>query len=198
MNMKAFQFHGLFESDPKFFRPLIDEIKDDLYHFCQTFKILFFEDQTNQQGEISQRNHLRINIFPSLIKNQYGETHFLESMRNLYHEIETYHPEREFTFSPIYTLPTRKIKEAFKLNEDTQSFSKADLLSLREGLGICYNITPGKIDDWFQRFQLQKGYKNLKDYHFFFHDKVLYFFQGSEKFREQTDDSILIPNIQHL
>ena len=104
MNMKAFQFHGLFESDPKFFRPLIDEIKDDLYHFCQTFKILFFEDQTNQQGEISQRNHLRINIFPSLIKNQYGETHFLESMRNLYHEIETYHPERVFSFAPIHTV----------------------------------------------------------------------------------------------
>ncbi|MBQ7074728.1 tRNA lysidine(34) synthetase TilS [bacterium] len=198
LNMKTFQFHGLLDTEPKFFRPLLEETKKDLYRFCQTFKIPFFEDYTNQQAEISQRNNLRLNIFPSLMKNQYGETHFLESMRNLYHEIESLKPEREFTFSPIYTLPTRNLKEAVKLHEDTKTFSKRDVLSLRERLGICYNITPGKIDDWFQRFQLQKGYKNLKDYHFFFHNNVLYLFQGTTKFREQKDDNILVEEIKNL
>ena len=195
LNMQTIQQYDLFEDSLRTFRPLLDEIKEDFYRFCQTFHLLFFEDSTNEKEEISQRNWIRKNIVNPLQNHDQTATHFLQSMRRVYQEIEQAEISKHFTLIPLNTLPIRNVELGFKLQENTRTFTKKEVLELWKQIGIYYNLTQGKIEDRYQRFHLQKGMKNLKDYYFFFHDHELFIFKTSTKFRELREENPIIDSI---
>ena len=122
-------------------------------------------------------------------------TYFLQSMRRIYQEMEQAEISKHFTLIPLNTLPIRNVEWGFKLQENTCTFTKKEVLDLWKQIGIYYNLTQGKIEDRYQRFHLQKGMKNLKDYYFFFHDHELFIFKTSTKFRELLEETPIIDSI---
>ena len=69
-------------------RPLLSIPKGDLLSFCKTKKIHYFQDETNSDFSVSQRNYIRKEILAKLTHTDGKSTKFLHSMKNIYQQIE--------------------------------------------------------------------------------------------------------------
>ncbi|MDR0282965.1 MAG: tRNA lysidine(34) synthetase TilS [Candidatus Peribacteria bacterium] len=73
----------------KVYRPLLAITKKQIITFCEQRKITYFEDETNAEPTTSQRNYIRNDIIKKLVNMNGKKSKFLESMKQMYEEIQT-------------------------------------------------------------------------------------------------------------
>ncbi|MDR2540284.1 MAG: tRNA lysidine(34) synthetase TilS [Candidatus Peribacteria bacterium] len=89
LNMQILQPHPLLDNEGNVCRPLLNITKNQILAFCEQFHIQYFEDESNKNLETSQRNFLRHEILEKLTNMNNGNSNFLESMKNIYQQMET-------------------------------------------------------------------------------------------------------------
>ena len=115
-------------SETKVLRPILGFTKDEVTNICKKNKIPFVTDPTNNDVTTSQRNKLRNTILPQL----YGLAHkqttttnsFIESMKNIYEQLENTIQEKDIHLKPIIGSVHRNAKFAYQRMIDPKDITK--------------------------------------------------------------------------
>ncbi len=148
----------------KVYRPLLNITKKQIITFCEQQKITYFEDETNAKLATSQRNYIRNEVLAKLTQLNGKPTKFLESMKNIYQQLQespegaTHHnpgqrpgSEAPGQLHPIPTFPSRKATYSYLWQKNLNTIQPKDLLTLRNHLGIYYNIRSSQIQERYSR-----------------------------------------------
>lgn len=102
----------------KVLRPILELNKAEVLDICQTHHLPFVTDPTNTDTSTSLRNTLRNDVFAQLFKLSHKQTKtsnsFLESMKQVYTQLETNKNDEKIILNPITVSPYRKAKFAYQ------------------------------------------------------------------------------------
>ena len=104
--------------ETKVLRPILWLTKEEITAICTKNKIPFITDPTNNDITTSLRNKLRNKILPEVYKLSHKQTtntnSFVESMKNIYEQLEQTTWEKNIHLNPIFPSPHRKATFAYQ------------------------------------------------------------------------------------
>ena len=175
-------------------RPILGITKDDITHICKHNNIPFVTDPTNTDSTISLRNKLRNKVLPELYKIANKQTtttnSFVESMKNIYEQLEKSFQQEYIILEPIHQSPYRNAKFAYQRMIDPKDVTKEWVIEMMKKLESSNNITTPLLKEWTTFLQKnESGYKYFnKTYLFKSHGKI-YIISGPTFFRQKTIDT---------
>lgn len=102
----------------KVLRPLLSLTKDEITHICNHNNIPFITDPTNADTTTSLRNKLRNKVLPELYtlanKQTATSNSFIESMKNIYEQLENSFQQKDIILRPLQQSPHRNAKFAYE------------------------------------------------------------------------------------
>lgn len=159
-------------------RPILEISKSEVLLLCKQKRLPYCTDPTNKDTTTSLRNKLRNKILPSLYKLAHKQTKttnsYIESMKNIYKQLEETLPKQDINLIPIHQSPHRNAKFAYQRKIAPQDVNKEILLQAMKTIGIAHNISTPLLKEWERFIQENKsGYKYIKDaYLFKSHGKI--------------------------
>jgi tRNA(Ile)-lysidine synthetase-like protein len=164
--------HPLFPG--KICRPLLGIKKEEIIAFCEQFGIRYFEDETNADLLTSQRNFLRQEIIGKLKEMHDGKSRFLESMKQVYTELDKWYEKSDYgseeIFYEIPTFPARNMEYAYRIGGDHY-----DIVRIWKRLRIAKNLRDSQIQEWKKwTKETKSGWKAFQGWYFFFHEQQLF------------------------
>ena len=176
LNMQVLQeVHPLFGG--AVCRPLLNVTKQQIIGFCEQFGVRYFEDETNADLLTSQRNFLRKEVIQRLVGMNGGKSRFLESMKQVYEEIEGEVHQGVHKLVPIPTFPSRNAEYGYRV------WGSANILQLRHHLGIATNLRSSQVEEWTKWLEVTRsGRKEFHGVYFFFHEGELYVIKAGKRF----------------
>jgi len=102
----------------KVLRPILSLTKDEIIEICKKNKIPFITDPTNADTTTSLRNKLRNKVLPELYtlanKQTATSNSFIESMKNIYEQLENSFQQKDIILNSIKQSPHRNAKFAYE------------------------------------------------------------------------------------
>ena len=172
-------------------RPIVQLTKAEILDICKHNKIQFVNDPTNNNDTTSLRNKLRNSVLPELYKLAHKQTpttnSFIQSIQEVYTQVEKSFQEQNIILSPIKESNHRKTKFAYQRIIDPQEINKEWVMQVMKQLNISSNITTPLLKERSAFLQKnESGYKYFnKTYLFKSHGKI-YFISGPLLFWEKT------------
>jgi len=177
-------------------RPILGLTKDEITHICKQNNIPFVTDPTNTDTTTSLRNKLRNKVLPELYKMANKQTtttnSFVESMKNIYEQLEKSHGEKimnaEFwILNSIKKSPHRKAKFAYQRIIDPKDVTKEWVMQVMKKLESSNNITTPLLKEWTAFLQNnESGYKYFNKTYLFKSHGNIYILSGPVFFRQKT------------
>lgn len=175
-------------------RPILWLTKNEITKICEQNNIPFINDPTNTDTTTSMRNKLRNTILPGLYNLAHKQTitnnSFIESMKNIYEQLETNTGQKENILNPIFQSPHRKTKFAYQRIISPKKVTSEWIVQVMKTLDKSNNITTPLLKERTTFLQKnESGYKYFnKTYVFKSHGKI-YFIAGPTFFRQKTIDT---------
>ncbi len=175
-------------------RPILGLTKNEIIDICTQNKIPFVTDPTNKDITTSLRNKLRNKILPEFYKLTHKETRttnsFIESMKNIYEQLEESSQQKDIILKSIPRSPYRKSIFAYQRIIDTKDINNEKIMKVMKTLNSSNNITTTLLKE--RTLFLKKnesGYKYFnKTYVFKSHGKI-YIISGPLFFWKKTIDA---------
>ena len=172
-------------------RPILGISKSEILHICKYNKIPFITDPTNKDTTTSLRNKLRNKVLPTLFKLAHKQTpttnSYIESMRNIYQQIDESLPQKDINLIPIHQSPHRNAKFAYQRKISPQDVHKELILQAMKIIGIAHNISTPLLKEWEKFIQENaSGHKYIKGTYLFKSHGNIYIIGGPLRFWEKT------------
>ena len=180
----------------KVLRPILELNKAEVLDICQTHHLPFVTDPTNTDTSTSLRNTLRNDVFAQLFKLSHKQTKtsnsFLESMKQVYTQLETNKNDEKIILNPITVSPYRKAKFAYQRATPKKWITMNKILEVFKQLWIANNVSTPLLNEWMKFLKIgESGYKEYQwCYGFLAHGKI-YFIAGAPWFWEKRIDKKL-------
>ncbi len=175
-------------------RPILGLTKEEITAICTKKDIPFVNDPTNTDTSTSLRNKLRNKILPgiySLAHKQTSTTNsFIESMKNIYEQLEDTSHQIQNILKPLQQSPHRKSTFAYQRMIDPKDISKERIMQVMKALNRSNNITTPLLKEW--ELFLQKnesGYKYFNTTYVFKSHGKIYIISGPVLFWQKTIDT---------
>lgn len=156
-------------------------------------------DPTNNDSTTSLRNKLRNKILPELYKLTHKQTattnSFIESMKNIYEQLETSLQRKKNIMEPIYQSPHRNAKFAYQRMINPKDINKECIMQAMKTLHRSNNISTTLLHE--RTLFLQKnesGYKYFNTTYIFKSHGKIYIISGPLFFWQKTIDKSQIIN----
>lgn len=151
-------------------------------------------DPSNNDTTTSLRNKLRNKVLPELYKLANKQTSttntYIESMKNIYKQLEENNKEKIISLQAIPQSPQRNAKFAYQRIIHTQDISNENIMQIMKQLHISNNITTALLDEFCKFLQTStSGYKYVNTTYFFKAHGKIYIISAPKLFREKTIDS---------
>ncbi|MEI7557347.1 MAG: hypothetical protein WCJ45_00365 [bacterium] len=112
---------------------------------CKHNKLPFVTDPTNIDTTTSLRNRLRNKVLPELYALAHKQTTrgntFIESMKNIYQQVERSETQNNNILKPIHQSPYRNATFAYQRMREPAEISNESLIDVMKTLHISNNIT---------------------------------------------------------
>lgn len=178
----------------KVLRPILGLTKEEIINICTKNKIPFVTDPTNNDTTTSLRNKLRNKILPEVYKLSHKQTtstnSFVESMKNIYEQLEQLEEKQNIILKPIQQSPHRKAKFAYQRMIQPNEITHESLMQVMKTLASSNNITTPLLKE--RTMFLQKnesGYKYFNKTYVFKSHGNIYFISGPMFFWQKTIDT---------
>jgi len=175
-------------------RPILRLTKNEITAICKNNKIPFVTDPTNSDTTTSLRNKLRNKILPGLYTLTHKQTSttnsFIESMKNIYEQLEHPWQQKDIILNPIYQSPHRNAKFAYQRIIDPKDITNESIIQVMKTLQSSNNITTPLLKE--RTIFLQKnesGYKYFNKTYVFKSHGNIYLISGPIFFWQKTIDS---------
>jgi len=184
MSIKQLEFHYLLQWKTVV-RPLINIRKSQILKLCETQKIPYVQDITNQDSSISQRNFLRNEILPNLFSQKWFEQLF----KKRYKKYDS--QSLENLLQPITKNPKRKTKSAYCLSKRREELTSQDLLRIFKQLHASSGVTRDTLKDfiWFIKTG-SKWWKYIQWVVIMISHNKVYFFVAKPLFWQKPLDKV--------
>lgn len=175
-------------------RPLLWLSKQEILEICQHNKLPFVTDPTNSDITTSLRNRLRNKVLPELyaLANKQTTTtnSFIESMKNIYQQVERSETQNNDILKPIHQSPYRNATFAYQWMREPKEISNESLMHVMKTLDISNNITAPLLKErtWFLQ-KNESGYKYFNKTYLFKSHGNIYFISAPQFFRKKTIES---------
>ncbi len=185
-------------------RPLLWLTKDEITQICTQQDIPFITDPTNYDTTTSLRNKLRNEILPTIYKLAHKKTttnnSFVESIKNIYEQIEKNQITKKYILKPIVQSPHRNTDFAYQRKTSPKSITSEKILEIMKMLNISNNITTPLLKERTQFLQKNtSGYKYFNKTYFFKSHGNIYIISWPIFFWKKTiDKSYTIHTIQNI
>lgn len=150
-------------------------------------------DPTNEDITTSLRNKLRNKVLPELYTLTHKQTKttnsFIESMKNIYEQLEKTAQQKNIILNPIPRSPYRRSTFAYQRIIDTKDIDKESIMQTMKTLNTSNNITSPLLKE--RTLFLQKnesGYKYFNKTYIFKSHGNIYIISGPLFFWEKTID----------
>lgn len=175
-------------------RPILWLTKDEITQICKQNKVPFITDPTNADTTTSLRNKLRNNVLPEIYKLANKQTKttnsFIESMKNIYRQLEHTSKEKNISLKNIPQSPHRNATFAYQRIIHTQDITNENILQIMKQLHISNNITTPLLNEISDFLRVKtSGYKYANTTYFFKAHENIYIISAPKLFREKTIDS---------
>lgn len=173
--------------DVKIIRPLVQLTKNQIFQLCEQFDIQYFQDISNDDSSVSRRNHLRNEILPDIYAqshyhDDYNNT-FLESMKNIYSELENIAPKSNIILEPINLCPYWEADFGYIREIKKSTIESSHVVELLHKLWIYNEIWSGFIDELTNFLSTKDdGYKYFNNTYFFIAHGDIYIIKAPEFF----------------
>lgn len=151
-------------------------------------------DPTNKDITTSLRNKLRNKVLPQLYTLAHKQTtttnSFIESMKNIYEQLENDTQQKNIILKPIEESPYRKSTFAYQRIIDTKDINKEAIMQVMKTLSRSNNITTPLLKE--RTLFLQKnesGYKYFNKTYVFKSHGNIYIISGPLFFWEKIIDT---------
>lgn len=190
--MNSEETHHLL-GDTKVLRPLLWLSKPEIFAICQQNNIPYTTDPTNNDASTSLRNKLRNNILPDLYALAHKQTattnSWIESMKNIYEQIETTQWKNKIQLKSIPQFSWRKAKFAYQRMITPHEITQEILLQTMKSLNISNNITTSLLKEWTTFLQKnESGYKYFNKTYLFKSHGNIYILWAPSLFWQKTID----------
>lgn len=175
-------------------RPILWLTKQDVTAMCKKNKIPFVTDPSNKDTTTSLRNKLRNKVLPELYKLANKQTtttnSYIDSMKNIYEQLENTHKEKTISLKKIPQSPHRNATFAYQRIIHTQDINNENIMQIMKQLHISNNTTTALLNE-ISKFLRTKtsGYKYVNKTYFFKAHGNIYIISAPKLFREKTIDS---------
>lgn len=164
-------------------RPILKLTKDEILHICRQNKIPFVTDPTNKDSTTSLRNKLRNKVLPELYKLAHKQTpttnSYIESMKNIYEQLENSSEHKDIILEPIPQSPHRHAKFAYQRMIDPKDISNESIMDVLKTLSIANNITTALLKERTAFLQKnESGYKYFNKTYLFKSHGNIYLISG--------------------
>jgi len=165
--------------------------KDEVFYLCKQNTIPFVTDPTNKDSTTSLRNKLRNKVLPEIYKLAHKQTtttnSFIESMANIYEQLEQSSQQEKNILNPISQSPHRHATSAYQRNIDPKKITNELLIQIMKTLNISNNITTPLLKERTKFLQNnESGYKYFNKTYLFKSHKNIYFISAPKLFRQKT------------
>lgn len=163
--LREYQRHWL-DPDVTIWRPLLSQTKHTIREACETNNILWRDDPSNDDPDVSQRNALRQPVSDVL-------SVFSDDVCQLYKEWEK-QSQISYVRQKLVWHPSRPVSWYYVLLWERSDLTLHDVRVLMQEMAMSYNTTHGQLEE-FHRFVTQSlsGHKYLHGwYRWIAHDRV--------------------------
>lgn len=173
-------------------RPLLTISKTHIQHICDTHKIHYSYDQTNEDTTISKRNKIRHTILSRLKelshKNTKKENSFEQSMLEIYTAIENIQEDSNpIQVEKVPMYKHRNIKQAYRWDINHTDITTHTIKKICKQLHIQNNMNKKNIKELSEFLQKKnKWHKYINHTYFFISQESIYIINGPKRFWENT------------
>ena len=177
--------------ETKVLRPILGLTKEEITHICTKNKIPFITDPTNSDTTTSLRNKLRNKVLPEIYKLSHKQTtstnSFIESMKNIYEQLEKTIYKKNILLTPIPQSPHRNTTFAYQRDIEPKDISSESLMQVMKTLARSNNITTPLLKERTNFLQKnESGYKYFNTTYVFKSHGKIYFISGPLFFWKKT------------